>query len=226
MLIVYDCSHGLGRKDPRQLVAQVSACAGAFGHRPEPNEASVLLNMEADDDPALDAAYEELEREYGPYPRAIRGTRATDGHELRAFLFLVPEGGLEAAFDRVAALQARGGLLEQRAGLKLVWKFRLRDPDTRELLPGQDDLPRLESFPGGRGDSSSIVLNLGRTSSIALWLMFPFEEPDEAFRAYSARLQAALPTAFSPKGWRRWKLAKSGAWKSEKLAVPVPAVGP
>lgn len=216
-LITYEHLHGLGRRDPQVLYTDLAACMKAFGYAEDPSEALVKLDMRDGGDAALRATYEELARAYGPYPKKLLATHVTDG-DWSVFFWQIPPGELDSALVRVIELQDRGGLLESRTGLKLVWKFRLRDPDTRELLPGQDALPRLENFPGGHGDSSSVVLNLGRPSSVSLWFLFPFLEPDATFRQYVGRLQAALPVSLSAKGWRHWKKTRSGTWRASKLA--------
>ena len=220
-LITYEGTHGIGRRDPRALHEALAGCLAQFGYGAEPTQAWLVLNLEADDDPALLSAYDELVGEYGPYPKKITGNR-TDDRELRAFLWQLPARdapSIDAAITRVSTLRARGGLLDKRATVKLKWSFRFRDPDTRELLPGQDTLPRLDRFPGGRGDSSSAMLNLGATSSLDLWLLFPFAEADDRFRAYVSRLEAALPATLSPKGWRQWRLTRAGTWKATKLEL-------
>jgi hypothetical protein len=220
-VITYEGMHGLGRRDQRAVRDQLAACMARFGHGAEPSVASVLLDLAGDDDPALLAAREELAAEYGPYPQKITGS-GPDGHEWRAFLWrlsTMDPAAIDAALDRTAALRARGGLLERRVGMKLEWAFRLRDPDTRELLPGQDTLPRLDRFPGGRGDSSSAVLTLRATPTLSLWLLFPFAEPSVELRAYVERLQSALPMPLAAKGWRQWRLTRSGTWKGARVAV-------
>lgn len=217
-LITYEGVHRLGRSDARRLHAQFSDWMRAFGFGPEPTESLLMLDLRDDDDAGLNAAFDELARDYGRYPKKIQGVNVTDRRELRAFLWQLSQDNLDAAFDRVASLRSRGGLLEIRTGVKLIWKFRLREPETGDLLPGQDALPRLEDFPGGRGDSSSVVVNLAHASSASLWFVLPFAEPDAAFNHYVARMQAALPARLSPRGWRRWTLARSG-WRSKKLNV-------
>ena len=222
-LITYEGVHGLGSRDPRRLHTDMAACMQVFGFAAEPTETLLKLDMRDDDDASLHAAYEELAHDYGRYPKKLRGINVAGGREFRTFLWQIPQGSLDAAFERVATLQARGGLLERRTGVKLIWKFRFRDPDTRDLLPGQDALPALDNFPGGRGDSSSVVLNLDRPSSVSLWFLLPFAEPDADFRSYIGRLQAALPARLSSRGWRRWTLSPSGAWRGKKLSIDLGA---
>jgi hypothetical protein len=222
-LITYERIHRLGRQDSRRLHTAMAACMETFGFAADPTESFFKLDLRADDDPALNAAYEEIARDYGRHAKKLQGTNVTDMRELRTFFWQIPQGSLDAAFERVATLRARGGLVQSRTGLKLIWKFRFRDPDTRELLPGQDALPRLDNFPGGRGDSSCVVLNLGDPSSVWLWFLLPFAEPDAAFLAYVGRLQAALPAQLSSRGWRRWALARSGEWRAKRLSVDVGA---
>lgn len=220
-LISYEGTHGLGKAEPLALRDQLTACWARFGFGAEPSESYLLLDLAGDDDPALDAAHAELLAEYGRYPKKLAGS-GPEGREWRAFLWRL-EGPYPAtvdrALERAAALRARGGLLTTRAAVKLVWRFRLRDPDTRELLPGQEPLPHLERFPGGRGDSSTATLNLGATRSLDLWLLFPWAEPDAAFRAYVARLEGALPVTLGARGWRQWRPSRTGTWKSAKLAT-------
>ena len=218
-LISYEGTHGLGRRAPAELYAATASCLGRFGFTATPDEAYLVLDLAADDDPALEAARAELAAAYGPYPEKITGT-GTDGRAWRALLWRVPADGIATTLEQAAALRSRGGLLAERAKVKLVWRFRLRDPDTRELLAGQDALPRLDRFPGGRGESSSVVLNLGRSASADVWLLFPFEDPEGAFRAYVERLQAELSVPLAPRGWRQWRLSRAGTWKAAKLASP------
>ncbi len=215
-LITYEGQHRLARVDARQVLADMSACMQTFDNTAEPTESLLMLDMR-DTDPALEAAYDELARDYGTSPR-LAGTAPT-GEELRIYFWPIPKDGLDAAFDQVAILRARGRLLDSRVGIKVVWDFRFRDPATHTLLPGQEAMAALDNLPGGRGDSSSAVLTLGRASSVAFWFLLPFEEPDATFIAYVRRLQAALPARLSPRGWRRWTLAQAGEWRARKLSL-------
>ncbi|MBI4885850.1 MAG: hypothetical protein HY824_02045 [Acidobacteria bacterium] len=218
-LITYEGFHGLGRRDVRRVHVDMAACMQVCGFAAEPSDSLLVLDQRDDDDAALRAAYEELKRDYGPYPRVLGGTNVTDRRALQTCLWQIPPGGVDAAFERAAHLRARGGLVQRRAFLKLICKFRFRDPDTRELLPGQDTLPRLHNWPGGHGDSSSVVLNLGHSSSVSLWFMFPFAATDEAFMSYAGRLQTSMPARLSPRGWRRWTPSRAGGWKAKKVNV-------
>ncbi len=218
-LIAYEGVHGLGRKNPRALLADTIAWLHTFAAGAEPVLTSFKLDLRNDMDPPLLEAYEDLAREYGPSPKKIRGIDVQGGPEYRAFLWPIASAAIEPALARAQALESRGGVFKGRAGLKLVWKFRFRDPDTGALLPGQDALPVLEDFPGGHGNSSSIVLNLGWPSSASLWFLLPFADVDDALTAYVQRLQAGFPVVFNPRGWRRWKQSKSGNWHARKISV-------
>ena len=218
-LITYEGTHALGRRPALAVWNTLAACLGRFGFTAEPTAVSLVLDLAGDDDPELLTAYSEVAAEYGAYPSKVTGSGPA-GQQWRAFLWPIAPGdpaAIDRALGRAAELRARGGKLAQRVSVKFVWQFRLRDPDTRDLLPGQDSLPRVDRFPGGRGDSSSAVFNLGAKSTLHLWLLFPFAEPTPAFRAYVDRLQAALPVSFVLKGWRLWRFTRAGTWKANKL---------
>ena len=217
-LITYEGTHRLGRRPSRELADQVAACLARFGFAAEPSDAGVLLDVRGEgNDPALASARAALAAEYGAYPQR-RVTRGPDGGEWALFRWSLDVRALEPAFARVDALRAEGALVAERLRLKLQWKFRLRDPDTRELLPGQDTLPRLNNFPGGRADSSTVALTLGPPTALDLWFVFPWAEPDERFRAYVTRLAAELPVRLGARGWRQWRPTRAGTWKASKLA--------
>ena len=216
-LITYEGTHTVGRRAPRELAEEVAACLARFGYAAEPSDAAVLLEVRGDgEDLALAHAQAALATEYGAYPQR-RTTRGPDGREWGLYRWPVDPPALDPAMTRVAALRAEGGIVAERLRLKLQWKCRLRDPDTRELLPGQDALPRLDNFPGGRADASTAALTLGPPTALDLWLLFPWAEPDEGFRAYVRRLQGELPVALSARGWRRWRRTRAGTWKAARL---------
>jgi len=215
-LITYDFLHQLKRPDARQVYDGFAACMRAFASAPSPTTRGLLLDLSGDEDPDLNAANDELLRDFGPYPEKVSGVR-TDGWEWRLRQWPFELAALDAAFERAKTLQARSELLAARAGIRLGWSFHFVAPETGEPLPGQDALPALD--PYRYGDSSSILLTLrGGTAAVSLWLMFPFAEPDAAFRAFVTAFQAALPVRLSARHWRRWSLAGSGAWKARKFA--------
>lgn len=215
-LMTYERDHTLSRKAADDALRMLTDVAQRYGESAEPNRITILLDMAADQSPELDAAYAELCGEYGDHPKRIAGIRVTDRTELRAFEWRVPPAGIADALARCAALRERSDLLAERVAVKFFWQFRLRDPVTRELLPGQDALPRLERHL----DLSTMLLTLGRTRLLALWLMFPFDDVDAEFRAYVAALERSLPVQFSAKGWRRWQQTRAGSWKASRIDVP------
>jgi hypothetical protein len=122
-----------------------------------------------------------------------------------------------AAVREVAERVSGDDPVAERLSLKCIWRFQFRDPDTGDLLPGQDLLPRLDDFPGGRANSSSLILNLGRRSAASLWFMFPFEVSDERFLHFVRRLSEGLPFRLRDSGWRSWRLSSRGAWRASRV---------
>ncbi len=219
-LITYEHLHTLRAGAPPMLLARFADCMARFGYAAEPAQALAALDMRDDQAPELAAACDALAALYGAHPRKLRGTDVSRGTELRTFLWPVPRADPGSAWSRIAALQPLGELVRSRVSLKLIWDFRFRDPDTRELLDGQDDLPQLQPWPGGAGNSSSIVLNLGAPSTCALRFLLPFADPGPAFQAYVGRLEEALPLRFARGGWRRWQRTRTGTWKAQRMAWP------
>jgi hypothetical protein len=87
--------------------------------------------------------------------------------------------------------------------------------DTRELLPGQDSLPKLD----GHDDSSHLHLILGRTNLLEIWAMFPFDTASPEFVQYASSFAADLSLQFHPNGWRTWAVLR-GRWKAKRIEVP------
>jgi hypothetical protein len=224
MIITYEGLHGLGRGGPER---HFQACAGAIGrftNASEPFRVQHVLDLRDDEGPIWTAAREEMCERHGRYPTAIRGSGA-DGRPWRAWCWTVARPEVPAAVREVAERVSGDDPVAERLSLKCIWRFQFRDPDTGDLLPGQDLLPRLDDFPGGRANSSSLILNLGRRSAASLWCMFPFDVSDERFLHFVRRLSEGLPFRLRDSGWRSWRLSSKGAWRASRVraieGVPV-----
>jgi hypothetical protein len=100
--------------------------------------------------------------------------------------------------------------------LCVLWQFKLIDPNSRELLPGQMEIPVLDF----RMHNSQIYLRSSAIKSTAsVWFAFPFEELAKDNLKYLDGVQKALPFKFSKHSWRLWKRSKNDNWIPRKISV-------
>jgi hypothetical protein len=90
--------------------------------------------------------------------------------------------------------------------LSVLWYFYFIDLNSKKMLPGQDAIPVIHP----RLQNSHIYWRHGKTSSISLWFILPFNELDTATVDYIKLLQAHLPVKLSKNHWRIWRKNKNG----------------
>lgn len=88
----------------------------------------------------------------------------------------------------------------------VLWCFYFTDPNSKEVLPGQDSIPVIDV----RQKNSQIYWRFGKISSISLWFVLPFNELGPAAVNYIKLLQTYLPVKFSKNHWRIWRKNKNG----------------
>lgn len=94
----------------------------------------------------------------------------------------------------------------QNITFSALWCFYFTDPNSKEVLPGQDSIPVIDV----RLKNSQIYWRHGKTSSISLWFTLPFKEFDDQAINYIKLLHANLPVKLSRHHWRLWRNSKNG----------------
>lgn len=217
-VITYDFLHGMGRCNPQTAFREITAVMQRFAKPSVPTGAGFLLDLAADDNPVLNAAYDDLCRIYGTGHKTSRGYHI-DGRMSRAFQWPLEQGQVEGALSHAAELHQRHSILVERSGVQVWWTFRFVDPETKAELPYQEFVPVLDIRRPDKG--SQVALTLRRTAAASLWLFFPYKEPSPEFLAYARGFQSALPFKLSPKHWRKWRRNDKGEWEPRKFS-PLP----
>jgi hypothetical protein len=86
------------------------------------------------------------------------------------------------------------------AQLSLSYTFRLLDPETRAVLPGQAAEFRAHSVQA----TSDLTVVLQRLSWATMNARFPFPEADDEFLAYVARIAPMTPVPLLSNKFRHW----------------------
>jgi hypothetical protein len=112
-----------------------------------------------------------------------------------------------------------------RWGMVPVWfriecQFRIIDPDTGRLLPGQDPAHFNDEvyewhMPLG---TSGLGLILNDHAAIRIELCLP-DADEELLRRVVPWLQHHLPFKLSPKQWRSWTPTRSGGFKARRMTL-------
>jgi hypothetical protein len=106
----------------------------------------------------------------------------------------------------------------ERHTLGVTWKFHFIDPDSKIVLPGQDEIPSIDS----RLHNSHIYLRLSKNkATISAWFTFPFGNVTKETSEYIEGLERSLPFKFSDKTWRKWTLSKNGNWTPKRIEINV-----
>jgi len=220
--ITYDFMHGLGRRPARQLLDEMSETMGRYTSHSSPDHAWLLLDFGGDNDPNLNRAYDEFCRAYGRRVETLVGYSHSRS-SLEAFRWRTRLDAIDEALCRVELFRDSPTLLGERVSLQLSWKFSWLDPLTGAVLPLQEAWPTVDIR---QPDCSSVLLNLGGTSSASLWWLFPFEAVNAESSAYIAALQAALPFRLSNKHWRVWSRDRKKEWRPRKCNPLAPLAEP
>lgn len=151
--------------------------------------------------------------DYDPEPVLRRANAALGPGERQRGIASFPETGdvqykhewqlspdqLEAALGFVASLPRWPAKYLAPVLHSTSFEFRLREPRTGVVLPGQ--IP--ERGIGFRPVASSLMLHLGGSPTASLDLRFPFENPDRAFLDYLGGVLPFLPISLA---WNRFRL--------------------
>jgi hypothetical protein len=132
--------------------------------------------------------------------------------------------------DYVALLQQASPLPADPFGLRpfvvgLGYSFRLVEPTTGVVLPGQDPemYGRFSPSPGCCLGNSQLYTRISDRSSLCLFLSFPFDDQAEAFHGLASHVQTQLPVRLSPRHWKQWRLTKAGSsYVGRRIALRLP----
>ena len=198
-------AHSLGRM-PLRIAYQrtmhfVETCTEQVG--PTAQSFTVHDVPELPRQPDLEA---ELERRFGP------------GRQVA-----IPSDRVDDALDLLDELHPQP---VNQWGMAPLWfvrqlKFRILDPQTGQVLPGQDP----QHFAGTEYEwriplgTSGLRLMLDNTARLGIELCIPNADSQLLDRVVPW-LQDQLPCKLSPKQWRSWTPTKSGSLKARKMAGP------
>jgi hypothetical protein len=104
--------------------------------------------------------------------------------------------------------------------------FRLLNPNTDMVLPGQDSelYGYFSPSPGQLLGSSQLFARISGRSTVSLFLNFPFEEQTDEFLDTAAHVQASLSFPLSQKHWKQWRLTKKGtSYLGRRISVQIEA---
>lgn len=135
----------------------------------------------------------------------------------------VPEDRVTDALDYLDEIDPQPA---NQWGMAPVWltagfNFRILDPATGLVLPGQDParFGSVEYEWGVPLGSSRLRLILSNAAKVAIELCLP-DADEDLLRRVVPWLQQHAPFKFSPKHWRAWTPTRSGSFKARKLAMP------
>ena len=111
----------------------------------------------------------------------------------------VKSSKVETAFDYLTKIDT--------LTLTFKWKFKFINPETKEIIEGQDAIPAIDE----RLHNSQIYFRASERSTVSVWFTFPFSSLPEAFN-YFDPFQKLLPFTLSGKHWRIWSLSQNGKW--------------
>lgn len=94
------------------------------------------------------------------------------------------------------------------ARLSLSYSFRLIDPETRAVLPGQDAEFRAHSVQA----TSTLTVGLQRLSWATLTARFPFQVVEGEFLAYVAKIASLTPVPLLSNKFRHWTPTKKPSY--------------
>jgi hypothetical protein len=225
-LIVYDGmpvssggAHRLGRRQPPQIWTQLSGflddCADTTG----PRKTMVLV-------------YEAVGRSLTPIQSAKKSATTIFGRP-RSRMAVSDIREHSWSFDPDRLPDALRWLAEQQqpvpslptgtcSVVSVQVRFRLKDPDSGELLPFQDaDAYGHQELRHGLPLGESILYaRLGATSTCSLTLCLPYVEVSSELLRLAGALQRRLPFKLSAKHWARWQLNSTGrAYYARKVSV-------
>ena len=131
-----------------------------------------------------------------------------------------PKNGLEVSY-RILSNKKLDWYLDfisnhDEMTLCVLWKFKFINFNSREVLPGQMEIPILDF----RMHNSQIYLRLSSIKSTAsVWFAFPFDELTEDNLKYLDGIQKTLPFKFSKHSWRLWKRSNNDNWTPRKILI-------
>lgn len=204
-----------GRKcPPREAFIKTEAALRRYSDRDRPSACGLSLEMRMEERSPLDALCSEICRRYGPIDRIIPGA-ASNGPGLKTYQWKVAPEQFQNALELLEQAQQKLPSYVDRMEIHARWEFKLVNPESREPLPGQENLPAIDvRFPAG----SSLRLSASYKPRIFACLLFSFEEANEEFRAYVAGLQEKMIFKFTSKNWRAWSRSRNGKWHPRRLS--------
>jgi len=217
--IGYHCFHTGRRCPPREAYAKTELALKRYSDRDEPSDGWWTLEMWSEEKGPMDSLCSEVCRRYGPIDRIWPGS-SSGGPGLKTYQWKLNPGQFPGALELLEHEQEKLPSFRERMRIQVWWEFKFVNPENRDVLPGQENLPVLDMrLPAG----SSLTLSLGDRAKVNAWFLFPFEEVSREFESYVGGFQKSMLFRFSPRHWRAWSYSRAGRWRPKRLDFRVPA---
>ena len=132
----------------------------------------------------------------------------------RVFRWTVPPSGIDAVVEYLESGEPWPRHYLGPLKLNVRWRFTLRDPRTRSVLPFQDRSHYVDAYWA----RSQLGLSLGPRSVVDLDLNFPWEEPDSEFLEYVEALAPRVPVRLTASRFRLLRPnARASAYVARRL---------
>jgi hypothetical protein len=111
----------------------------------------------------------------------------------------------------------------QPIAVTVLFDFHLLAPQSRIVLPNQGAINYGNYSPSHAQllGESHLYARISESSTVSLFLNFPFEEASGSLQQSVAFVQEHLPFSLSASHWKQWRLSKNGAsYVGRKFNVP------
>lgn len=186
-----------------------------FSDQRSPSGHSLVLDLRDNQDGPLLGLFDELQKRFGDHYETMRGifVSPADGNDFRAHQWKVNAEQFGDSFGLLQSILRDRPAARGRVCLRAWWQFKFADPETSQVLAGQDDVPIIDIRLGA---GSSLTLNVGSKTSVNAWFLFPFEFDSPELLRYGPAFEKSMIFKFSPKHWRKWCFSK-GEWRPRKF---------
>ncbi len=206
--------HGLGKLKPFEAYQKTKEFLQKFGDNSFPNLITLEQYKAENNEYNSSELHWEARKKFGWLPRK-EVWKFPEGKQ-RLWHWNIAYRRKDAAIKYLEKLEELPKHQFGPLDIRMNWQFKLIDLQTKKLLPGQHRLPTIDF----RIPNNSARLTLSHTSTLAIWLAFPFSDPEnEEFQSYVAEMKMHAPFEFSQKHWRFWKKSESGNWHPSKIKI-------
>ena len=133
------------------------------------------------------------------------------------FRWKINEKKAKKALDFISSIQPLPNYWLGPMRLVFDSTFYLKDPQTEITLPNQEVIYDFDDGYGYKTPISNFRLSVSNKVKLSVWLVMPFNEPNENFYSYVSTISKIAPFKLSDKHWRIWHYTKSGSFVARKL---------